>query len=155
MIKEAEAEGNRKKLLAEAEGAEAMALAKAKGIQQEALAPAMAFERMIQAAGSPEMAVQWKMVDQYKGIAEAQAHVLEHVQLGNVTVYGDKNTGADFAKSFVQNFAPALDMINHGVKDQFQSLFGTKKDELMPPTDPTPSNGKNSDQDNLVFEDVK
>lgn len=128
---EAEAEGTRKKLLAEAEGAEAMALAKAKGIQQEALAPAMAFERMIQAAGSPEMAVQWKMVDQYKGIAEAQAHVLEHVQLGSVTVYGDKNTGADFAKSFVQNFAPALDMINQGVKGQFQSLFGkSEKKEL-------------------------
>lgn len=142
---EAEAEGTRKKLLAEAEGAEAMALAKAKGIQQEALAPAMAFERMIQAAGSPEMAVQWKMVDQYKGIAEAQAHVLEHVQLGNVTVYGDKNTGADFAKSFVQNFAPALDMINHGVKDQFKSLFGKTTPELE-------DKSKDNEQE---FEDVK
>ena len=78
-----------------------MALAKAKGIQQEALAPAMAFERMIQAAGSPEMAVQWKMVDQYKGIAEAQAKALDHIQMGQVTVWGDKNTGADFAQSFV------------------------------------------------------
>ena len=143
---EAEAEGTRKKLLAEAEGAEAMALAKAKGIQQEALAPAMAFERMIQAAGSPEMAVQWKMVDQYKGIAEAQAHVLEHVQLGNVTVYGDKNTGADFAKSFVQNFAPALDMINGGVKDQFKSLFGIGNKDQKSLTDKT---------DEQVFEDVK
>ena len=159
---EAEAEGNRKKLLAEAEGAEAMALAKAKGIQQEALAPAMAFERMIQAAGSPEMAVQWKMVDQYKGIAEAQAHVLEHVQLGNVTVYGDKNTGADFAKSFVQNFAPALDMINHGVKDQFNELFGSKKGELNAPTDPEPSKpttkkkAKKSTEteEQMIFEDV-
>lgn len=151
---EAEAEGNRKKLLAEAEGAEAMALAKAKGIQQEALAPAMAFERMIQAAGSPEMAVQWKMVDQYKGIAEAQAHVLEHIQLGNVTVYGDKNTGADFAKSFVQNFSPALDMINSGVKDQFKALFGNKKDELPAPTDPTPGNDEEQ-QINENFEDVK
>lgn len=127
---EAEAEGQRKKLLAEAEGAEAMALAKAKGIQQEALAPAMAFERMIQAAGSPEMAVQWKMVDQYKGIAEASAHVLEHINMGQVTVYGDKNTGAGFAKSFVETFAPALSMINTGVKDQFKELFsGSKKEE--------------------------
>ena len=69
------------------------------------------------------MAVQWKMADQWKGIAEAQSMALEHIQLGNVTVYGDKNTGADFAKSFVQNFAPALSMINDGVKDQFKQLF--------------------------------
>ena len=143
MTKEAEAEGERKKLLAQAEGAEAMALAKAKGIQQEALAPAMAFERMIQAAGSPEMAVQWKMVDQYKGIAEAQAHALEHIQLGNVTVWGDKNTGADFAKSFVQNFAPVLSTINTEVKDQFKDLFNLKKETptLGAPTDPEPNNG--------------
>ena len=143
MTKEAEAEGERKKLLAQAEGAEAMALAKAKGIQQEALAPAMAFERMIQAAGSPEMAVQWKMVDQYKGIAEAQAKALEHIQLGNVTVWGDKNTGADFAKSFVQNFAPVLSTINTEVKDQFKDLFNLKKEThtLGTPTDPEPNNG--------------
>ena len=159
---EAEAEGNRKKLLAEAEGAEAMALAKAKGIQQEALAPAMAFERMIQAAGSPEMAVQWKMVDQYKGIAEAQAHVLEHVQLGNVTVYGDKNTGADFAKSFVQNFAPALDMINSGVKGQFKELFGGTKVDTLPKPEPDPEPSKKRSRKNkedepkeqMLFEDV-
>ena len=143
MTKEAEAEGERKRLLAQAEGAEAMALAKAKGIQQEALAPAMAFERMIQAAGSPEMAVQWKMVDQYKGIAEAQAKALEHIQLGNVTVWGDKNTGADFAKSFVQNFAPVLSTINTEVKDQFKDLFNLKKEThtLGAPTDPEPNNG--------------
>ena len=137
---EAEAEGNRKKLLAEAEGAEAMALAKAKGIQQEALAPAMAFERMIQAAGSPEMAVQWKMVDQYKGIAEAQAKALDHIQMGQVTVWGDKNTGADFAQSFVKNFAPVLSTINSEIKDQFTGLFNLKKaNELNAPTDPEPS----------------
>lgn len=143
MTKEAEAEGERKKLLAQAEGAEAMALAKAKGIQQEALAPAMAFERMIQAAGSPEMAVQWKMVDQYKGIAEAQAQALEHIQLGNVTVWGDKNTGADFAKSFVSNFAPVLSTIQTEIKDQFKGLFnvGQKTPTLDGPKDPEPNNG--------------
>ena len=157
---EAEAEGTRKKLLAEAEGAEAMALAKAKGIQQEALAPAMAFERMIQAAGSPEMAVQWKMVDQYKGIAEAQAHVLEHVQLGNVTVYGDKNTGADFAKSFVEKFAPALDMINSGVKGQFKELFGRTNVDELPAPEPTPEpskpsrKAKKNNDEEMIFEDV-
>ena len=82
---------------------------------------------MIKAAGSPEMAVQWKMVDQYKGIAEAQAHALEHIQLGNVTVYGSSSTGAEFAKSFIEKFSPALDIINSGVKDQFKDLFGIGK----------------------------
>jgi hypothetical protein len=104
------------------------------------------------------------MVDQYKGIAEAQAKVLEHVQLGNVTVYGDKNTGADFAKSFVQNFAPALDMINSGVKDQFKGLFGINQNPnaLNGPEDPTPGDddpkkktSKKKKTDEPIFEEVK
>ena len=108
----AEAEGTKNKLMAEAEGKRASLLAEAEAIQQKELAPAMALERMVAAVGgNPDLVVQYKMVDQYKGIAEAQAKVLEHVQLGNVTVYGDKNTGAEFAKSFVQNFAPAIDIL--------------------------------------------
>jgi len=101
------------------------------------------------------------MVDQYRGIAEAQAKVLEHVQLGNVTVYGDKNTGADFAKSFIQNFAPALDMINSGVKDQFKGLFGKGTSELPAPEDPKPGKGtkkNNKNKDNAkeeTFEEVE
>lgn len=129
-VKEAEAEGIKKTLLAEAEGKRASLLAEAEAIQQKELAPAMAFERMIEAAGSPELAVQWKMVDHYEGIAGAQAKALEHINLGNVTVWGDKNTGADFAKSFVSNFAPVLDTINTEVKDQFKGLFGIGKKEL-------------------------
>ena len=124
LAKNAQAEGEKNILMAQAEGKKASLLAEAEAEQQKALAPAMAFERMIQAAGSPEMAVQWKMVDQYRGIAEAQAHALEHIQLGNVTVWGDKNTGAEFAKSFVQNFAPVLTTINGEIKDQFKGIFG-------------------------------
>ena len=119
----------------------------------------MALERMVAAVGgNPDLVVQYKMVDQYKGIAEAQAKVLEHVQLGNVTVYGDKNTGADFAKSFIQNFAPALDMINTGVKGQFGELFGgKKKDELPAPEDPKPTKGskKNNKKVEDTFEEVE
>ena len=130
LAKNAQAEGEKNILMAQAEGKRASLLAEAECEQQKALAPAMAFERMIQAAGSPEMAVQWKMVDQYKGIAEAQAHALEHIQLGNVTVWGDKTTGAEFAKSFVQNFAPVLTTINSEVKDQFKDLFGIGKKQV-------------------------
>ena len=153
----AEAEGIKNKLMAEAEGKKASLLAEAEAIQQKELAPAMALERMVAAVGgNPDLVVQYKMVDQYKGIAEAQAKVLEHVQLGNVTVYGDKNTGAEFAKSFVQNFAPAIDMINSGVKDQFKGLFGMKKDTLDAPEEQQINEDKkkkNKKSEN--FEEVK
>ena len=165
---EAEAEGNRKKLLADAEGKRASLMAEAEALQQKELAPAMALERMVAAVGgNPDLVVQYKMVDQYKGIAEAQARVLEHVQLGNVTVYGDKNTGADFAKSFIQNFAPALDMINGGVKDQFKSLFGMTNEPkvLNAPEDPSPGDGSpktgkgskkgTKKNDEQIFEEVQ
>ena len=142
--------------MAEAEGKKASLLAEAEAEQQKALAPAMAFERMIQAAGSPEMAVQWKMVDQYKGIAEAQAHALEHINMGQVTVYGNTSTGASFAKSFVEKFAPALDIINSGVKDQFKGLFGigqdTQKIENKADETKDTDNAEKSEQD---FDDVK
>jgi flotillin len=148
LAKNAEAEGTKKILMAEAEGKKASLLAEAEAEQQKALAPAMAFERMIQAAGSPEMAVQWKMVDQYKGIAEAQAHALEHINMGQVTVYGDTTTGASFAKSFVEKFAPALDMINTGVKGQFKDLFGIgNKDNQQIEN--------KSEKENQDFENVK
>lgn len=156
----AEAEGTKNKLMAEAEGKRASLMAEAEALQQKELAPAMALERMVAAVGgNPDLVVQYKMVDQYKGIAEAQAKVLEHVQLGNVTVYGDKNTGADFAKSFISNFAPALDMINSGVKGQFGELFGKKKDELPQPeeqiNEDKNTRKRNKKNDETAFEEVK
>ena len=151
-----EAEGKKKVLEAEAEGKRLSLLAEAEAEQQKALAPAMAFEKMIQAAGSPELAVQWKMVDQYKGIAEAQAHALEHINMGNVTVWGDKNTGAEFAKSFVSNFAPVLTTINGEIKDQFKGLFGlgqaTQKIENKADETEDTDNAEKSEKD---FDDVK
>ena len=130
LAKNAEAEGEKNILMAQAEGKRASLLAEAEAEQQKALAEAMAFEYMIKASGSPDMAVQWKMVDQYKGIAEAQAHALEHIQLGNVTVWGSECTGANFASSFVKNFAPVLTTINSEVKDQFKDLFGIGKKQV-------------------------
>ena len=121
----AEAEGRLKLLTAEAEGKKQSLLAEAEALQQKELAPAMAFERMIEAAGDPLMAVQWKLADHYEGIAGAQAAALSSMNLGNVTIYGSENTGAKFAQSFIENLAPALSMINGGVKDQFKQLFGS------------------------------
>ena len=155
----AEAEGTKNKLMAEAEGKRASLLAEAEAIQQKELAPAMALERMVAAVGgNPDLVVQYKMVDQYKGIAEAQSHVLEHLNLGQVTVYGDKNTGADFAKSFIEKFAPALTMINSGVKDQFKSLFSKSENKedntLLPGTGDDTEHAKHPDKED-EFETVK
>jgi flotillin len=127
----AEAEGIKNKKLAEAEGQKALLFAEAEALQKREMAPALALQKMVESfGGNPDLLVQYKMVDQYKGIAEAQAHVLEHIQLGNVTVYGDSNTGAQVAKSFVENFSPALDIINKGFGKQFGQLFNKEKKEL-------------------------
>lgn len=136
LAKNAEAEGTKNILMAEAEGKRDSLLAEAEAEQQKALAEAMAFERMIQAAGSPEMAVHWKMADKWEGIAGAQANALSRINLGNVTVYGDKTTGGQFAKSIIENLAPALSMVNEGVKGQFLDLFNKsgKKTEELPTT---------------------
>jgi flotillin len=127
----AEAEGIKNKKLAEAEGQKALLFAEAEALQKREMAPALALEKMVDSfGGQPDLLVQYKMVDQYKGIAEAQEKILEHVQLGNVTVYGDTNTGAQFAKSFVENFAPALTILQEGFGTQFKELFGKKKEKV-------------------------
>jgi flotillin len=129
----AEAEGIKNKKLAEAEGQKALLFAEAEALQKREMAPALALEKMVNSfGGNPDLLVQYKMVDQYKSIAEAQEKMLEHIQLGNVTIYGDKNTGADFAKSFIKNFTPALDIVNDGFKDKFKEVFGLNKTEELP-----------------------
>lgn len=151
----AEAEGIKSKKLAEAEGQKALLFAEAEALQKREMAPALALDAMVKAfGGSPDLLVQYKMVDQYKGIAEAQSKVLEHVHLGNVTVYGDSNTGAQVAKSFIENFAPALDMINSGVKGQFKDLFNKQKNVEALPT-PKSEEKKNDSPNKEDFKKVK
>jgi len=146
--KNAEAEGTKNIKLAEAEGQKALLFAEAEALQKREMAPALALQKMVESfGGNPDLLVQYKMVDQYKSIAEAQEKMLEHIQLGNVTIYGDKNTGADFAKSFIKNFTPALDIVNDGFKDKFKEVFGLdKKSEELPEPEKT---------DDKTFEEVK
>lgn len=51
---------------------------------------------MIECGMTPQMIVQYKTVDQLKGIAEASAEMYEHIHLGQVTVYGNENTAGSF-----------------------------------------------------------
>ena len=164
--KMAEADGERSILLAQAEGKRASLMAEAEQAQQIALAPALAFEKMVETAGgNPDVVVQYVMSDKWQDIVGAQVKALEHIQLGNVTVYGDKNTGADFANSFIKNFAPAMDMVNNGLKDKVKTLFAGNKPALenaqvVEPTTETPAEkpakgkGKGT-QGDPKFEDVK
>ena len=149
----AEAEGTKNKLMAEAEGKKALLFAEADALTKREMAPALALEKMVSAfGGAPDLLVKYKMVDQYKDIAAAQERILEHVQLGDVHVYGDSNTGAQFAKSFVENFAPALTIINEGFGKQFADVFGKKKN--LPKQEETKVD-EETKVNNDTFEEVK
>ncbi|WP_302407160.1 flotillin family protein [Leyella stercorea] len=132
-----EAEAKAKATLAQAE-AEAKAIrmrleAEAEGKKMSLLAEADGFQAMVKAAElNPAIAIQYKMVDQWKEIAGEQVKAFEKMQLGNVTVFdgGDGATG-NFLNSFVKTVAPSL-----GVLDQLpigetvkKILHPEKKDE--------------------------
>lgn len=136
----AEAEGEKSILLAQAEGKRASLMAEAEQQQQIALAPALAFKQMVETAGgNPDVVVQYMMTDKWQDIVGAQVQALEHIQLGNVTVYGDSNTGAKFAKSFIENFAPAMTMVNEGIGNKLRELIGKKQPNTELPS-PEPTN---------------
>ena len=100
---EAEAEGKKKSLLAEAEG----------------------FEAMVKAAErNPEIAIQYKMVDQWKEIASEQVKAFEHIQLGNITVFdGGNGTTSNFLQNVVSKVAPALGILDKlPIHDTYQNI---------------------------------
>ena len=145
-IMEAEAEGTKKKLLAEAEGKRASLMAEADKITAIELAPAKAVEKMIECGMTPQMIVQYKTVDQLKGIAEASAQMFEHVHLGEVTVYGNENTAGNFMAKTAENLNPALDLLRSiPLKETFKDMFGKKAIETKPENEEKPE----------TFEEVK
>ena len=137
-IKKAEAEAEKKKIdaLAEAEAIKAKALAEAEAIEARAkaeaeaiarkgsaeaeakkaslLAEAEGFEAMVRAAESnPAIAIQYKMVDQWKEIAGEQVKAFEHMNLGNITVFDGGNGGtSNFLSSLVKTVAPSLGVLD-------------------------------------------
>ena len=103
---EAEAEGKKKSLMAEAEG----------------------FQAMVKAAESnPAIAIQYKMVDQWKEIAGEQVKAFEHINLGNVTVFdgGNGSTG-NFLNNMIKTVAPALGVIDQlPLAETFKKIKGS------------------------------
>lgn len=100
---EAEAKAIRMKLEAEAEGKKMSLLAEAEG-----------FEAMVKAAElNPSIAIQYKMVDQWKEIAGEQVKAFEKMQLGNVTVFdGGNGATGNFLNSLVKTVAPSLGVLD-------------------------------------------
>lgn len=105
---EAEAEGKKKSLMAEAEG----------------------FKAMVEAAESnPQIAIQYKMVNQWKEIAGEQVKAFEHINLGNITVFdGGQNSTGNFLNNVVKTVAPALGVIDQlPIADTLKKLKGDDK----------------------------
>ena len=113
-----EAEARAKATLAQAE-AEAKAIqlkleAEAEGKKKSLLAEAEGFEAMVRAAESnPAIAIQYKMVDQWKEIAGEQVKAFEHMNLGNITVFDGGNGGtSNFLNTLVKTVAPSLGVLD-------------------------------------------
>lgn len=132
-VSERDAKGTKKKLLAEAEGKKASLMAEAEQKQAMEMAPALAVEHMIKSGMHPEAIVQYAMTDRWKEVAEANAKVFEHIQLGNVTVYGDSNTAGQFMANMAKNLAPSLEIArNLPIADSLKQIITGKKPEESP-----------------------
>jgi flotillin len=125
--KEAEANANQQRIEAQgrADAITAEGLAHAKVIEQQGLAKAAAekaslmaqaegFEAMVKVAeNNPQVAIQWKMVEQWKDIAAEQVKAFEHISLGNVNVMDTSQGGTltNLLTSLVSSVAPVTDIM--------------------------------------------
>ena len=133
-IKKAEAEAEAAAHLAKAE-AEAKAIqmkleAEAEGKKKSLMAEADGFKAMVEAAESnPQIAIQYKMVNQWKEIAGEQVKAFEHINLGNITVFdGGQNSTGNFLNNVVKTVAPALGVIDQlPIADTLKKLKGDDK----------------------------
>ena len=122
MTKTAEAEGVKAVKLAEAEGLRASLMADADAKTKVGMIPAEVIRSMIDAGMSPEGIVQYMTVDHIEGIAAAQAQAFEHIHLGQVNVYGNENTAANFMTSVAEAAMPLIKTAEP-VKNAIAGLF--------------------------------
>ncbi|MDR1859410.1 MAG: flotillin family protein [Bacteroidales bacterium] len=125
--KEAEANANQARIEAQgrADAITSEGLAQAKIIEQQGLAKAAAekaslmaqaegFEAMVKVAeNNPQVAIQWKMVEQWKEIAAEQVKAFEHINLGNVNVMDTTKGGTltNLLTGLVSAVAPVTDIM--------------------------------------------
>lgn len=111
---EGQADAIKLKGLAEAEVTRQKGLAEAEAKERSLLAEANGFEAMIKAAESnPAIAIQYKLVNQYKEIAAEQVKAFETMNFGNITIMDTAggNTLTDVFKNLVSTVAPALNVM--------------------------------------------
>jgi flotillin len=143
--KEAEANANQARIEAQgrADAITSEGLAHAKVIEQQGLAKASAekaslmaqaegFEAMVKVAeNNPQVAIQWKMVEQWKEIAAEQVKAFEHINLGNVNVMDTSHGGTltNLLTGLVSAVAPVTDIMKTipGIPDALK-LKDEKKD---------------------------
>lgn len=80
-------------------------------------------------AAFPQIAIQYKMVNQWKEIAGEQVKAFEHINLGNITVFdGGQNSTGNFLNNVVKTVAPALGVIDQlPIADTLKKLKGDDK----------------------------
>lgn len=78
---------------------------------------------------NPQIAIQYKMVNQWKEIAGEQVKAFEHINLGNITVFdGGQNSTGNFLNNVVKTVAPALGVIDQlPIADTLKKLKGDDK----------------------------
>lgn len=127
---EAEAAGIEAKGKAEGAREEAISVGKARGVQEEALAEAMKIERMIQAAGGDVNALtQLRLTDHVEAGYDAIGNQFNALRDAKITVVGNPSTAGDLIGSLVSKGAPALQLLNDGLKEQVLKTFGLGKEE--------------------------
>lgn len=127
---EAEAAAHLAKAEAEAKAIQMKLEAEAEGKKKSLMAEADGFKAMVEAAESnPQIAIQYKMVNQWKEIAGEQVKAFEHINLGNITVFdGGQNSTGNFLNNVVKTIAPALGVIDQlPIADTLKKLKGDDK----------------------------
>jgi len=100
--------------LAQAQVIKEQGLAKATAEKASLMAQAEGFEAMVKVAeNNPQVAIQWKMVEQWKDIAAEQVRAFENIKLGNVNVMDTTQGGTltNLLTGLVSSIAPVTDIM--------------------------------------------
>ena len=119
--------------LAHAKVIEQQGLAKAAAEKASLMAQAEGFEAMVRVAeNNPQVAIQWKMVEQWKDIAAEQVKAFEKISLGNVNVMDttNGNTLTNLLTGLVSSIAPVTDIMKNipGIPNMMKIKESTDND---------------------------
>lgn len=132
-----EAEAIKAKAIAEAEAIRMKG--EAEGAARAAILKAEAdnFAQMLEASQThPEIAVQFKMVDNYVKIAEHQADAYSNLKLGDVKVYGNPETAGSFMSNLMSHVAPTFDILRSlPLPNKVQTMLSDKPESEVKTVD--------------------